>query len=409
VSRSLARAIVVGGLAALPTTQGFAADVDGPFGVYPNCIAPGTPIEVHSWWAEPDEAIPRHLHMSACLPNARDTSGELVSISRPQRFTTQIKLFNAPGVVNLARWAWESDVQEVVRTNFECQERPMERRECEWEVDMTLDPDSASSGGLHEIRLTPNIGENDLGKRQYASLNYQIYLDNGKSPNNYRSRTDPIARSWYTDFDYANVAVNYMDFFRGEADLNKTVPTVSGVVPLRIQHQKGSHTQRSQLWLDPDFHHSPEDFDNAVVGRPNPSGSVLLYDHAGRFNGTYDWDTRGLANGRHALYFQTVDEGDTGLHAAAMRLFFDVRNPDGPPGPDPDPDPDPHPHPDPNDPGPGPDPDPGPPPTEPPADPELEHALEDIRDLSDEALDGDRDPEAALRSIYDAAREALGL
>lgn len=398
------RRAALGVVAALLASSGLApealaVDATAPFGLYPNCNAPSIPIEMHSWFGEPDEEVPRHMHLAACLPNARDTTGELVSVSRPQPFSVRLMAFNNPGAINLVRWAWESSVKEKVPVDLKCQSNPMEMRECTWWVDMTLDP-SSSSGGLHELRLTPNISKNDLGNRQYGTLNYQIYLKNGKSGGNYRSKPDPIARTWYTGFDYANVAVNYMDFFKGAADLDKSMPTVSGVVPLRIRHEKGSHTVRSQLWQDVNFHHDPEFWTEAQVGVPSHDGAVLLYKVPGRFDGTYQWDTRGLADGTHVLYFETVDEGSAGFQAGAMKLFFNVQN-GGSPVPA-GPLPDPH---DPHDP-------PAPGPTDPPAptgpDPLLQ-ALEDINATTHQGLDGQQDPATALRLVYERARAALGL
>ncbi len=385
-------------LAAGPAAH--AADAHAPFGLYPDCIAPAIPIEVHSWFGEPAEAHPRHMHMAACLPNARDMDGRLVSVSGREPFSVRVTSFNNPGVITSARWSWESDIKEKVPVDLQCQSGPMELRECHWWVDMTLDPALSDSSGLHELRLTPNIPKNDLGNRQFATLNYQIYLKNGKAENSYRSRPDPIGRSWYTGFDYANVSVNYMDFFRGEADLTKTMPTVSGVVPLRIRHQRGTRSLRSQLWQDVNFHRTPEFWKEAVVGVPNSEGGVLLYSRPGLFDGTYQWDTRGLANGVHVLYFETVDTGPTGFHAGALKLFFRVQNGSqaAPPAPLPD-----HSHP-----APAPVPVPVPRPAPPAPDPLLQ-ALGDVQTISREALDRQQDPAAALRRILERARTALGL
>jgi hypothetical protein len=363
-----------------------AADASAPFGNYPDCIAPAIPMEVHSWWGELGDEHPRHLHMATCLPNARDTDGSLVSVSRAQPFSVRVTSFNNPGRITSARWSWESDIKEKVPVDFQCQTSPMEMRECHWWVDMTLDPALSSSGGLREMRLTPNIPNNDLGARQFATLNYQIFLKNGRGESNYRSRPDPIGRSWYTDFDYANVSVNYTDFFRGAADLNKTMPTVSGVVPLRIRHQRGSHAVRSQLWQDVDFHHDPEFWKEAVVGVPNAEGAKLLYSKPGRFDGTYEWDTLGLANGVHVLYFETVDESPDSFNAGALKLFLRVENGGSTPPPPP--------------PGPG---------TPPPAPEPLVQALSDVQSISSAALAGQEDRATALRRILERARTALGL
>lgn len=80
---------------ALVYSSASAAD-PGKFGIYPNCIAPAIPIEVHSWWDQDlnqgliDDA-PRHLHMATCLPYARDMNNTLVpKLKKPEQFVVRI-------------------------------------------------------------------------------------------------------------------------------------------------------------------------------------------------------------------------------------------------------------------------------------------------------------------------------
>ncbi len=303
-----------------------AADVSGPFGVYPNCIPPAVPLEVHSWWWEDGESVARHVHLAACLPNARDLTGDLVSVGSSQEFTVRVIEFNNPSAVNWVRWSWESDIKQVVDTDFACQQGVGELQQCEWTVDMTLDPNEADFGGMRELRLSPNVPHDILDTRQFATLNYQIYLHNGKSEQNYRSRTGPIGRSWYTAFEYANAEINYMDFFNGVADLDKSVPVVAGIVPLETRHREGQGVVRGKLWENVNFHAFPAFHATAQVGVPDQSGAVLLYDQPGNWDGTYLWDTRGLANGRNVLYLQTEESDARGMNAGALKLFFDVNN-----------------------------------------------------------------------------------
>lgn len=321
MNHGLVRPLIAAALI-LAASSGNAVVVSGQeFGAYPACYAPSVPLEVHSWWLENGETHPRHVHIGACIPSARDTSGKLVSFSGKQTFPNRALSFNNPGEVNLVRWAWESNIKQEISLSNVCQSAPDLLAECRWPVNMTLDANLASSGGLHELRLTPNVQHADLGKRQFATLNFQVYLNNGKTPSNYRSSPDPIARSWYTGFGYANVQVNYMNFF---TDLNQTIPVVSGIVPLKVKHSSGSFARTSYLFQDPDFHAYPSSH-----GDPsnNPTGkTVLLYKKSGLFSGTYNWDTRSLENGTHALYFQTEDKGDAGTHAGALRLLFQVQN-----------------------------------------------------------------------------------
>lgn len=288
---------------------------------YPNCNAPAIPLESHSWWHQAGEQYPRHVHIAACIPNARDTTGKIVSFSGSQNFTTRVMAFNNPGTITWARDGYEDTELSKVTMEVRCQPQAGILAECRYPVDLLLDANVASSGGLHELRMSPNVVYDDLGTRQFTTLNFQVYLKNGKTPNNYRPTPNPIARSWYTGFGYANVSVNYADFF---TNINQTIPLVGGVVPLKVSHSNGTFRRTSYLFLDPDFHAYPESHENPAA---DPSGKTkLLYKKPGLFKGTYYWDTRSLTNGVHTLYLQTEDEGPNGVHAGALKLLFNVHN-----------------------------------------------------------------------------------
>jgi hypothetical protein len=122
-----------------------------------------------------------------------------------------------------------------------------------------------------------------------------------------------------------------MDWFGG-GQLDRTTPLVSGVLPIRVAHAQGSHSVRSRAWLDANFHAHQSDWFEARVGVRQPSGALLLYDHAGRFSGTFNLDTRELADGKHSLYFETIDTSAEGDNVGALQLAFETRN-----GSEPDP------------------------------------------------------------------------
>ncbi|MEK7560420.1 MAG: Ig-like domain-containing protein [Patescibacteria group bacterium] len=307
----------------------------GKWGVYPNCIAPAVGIEVHSWWDEDlnpasfDDA-PRHIHMAACMPNARDIQNTIVSkISQKEHFVVRVVVYNNPSTVSISRWAWESNVEEVIPMNVRCSSSVPSykivggRGECTWYVDMTVDPATAQAG-IDEIRLTPNIPNHDtIGTRQFNTLNFQLPIA-GKS-GTYRSTVDPIGRSWYEGLEYANITVGYMDHFKA-GDLGKSVPVVSGVVPIRVKSASLSGTVKVAIWEDTNHHAAPTAWRDAQVGDIHPSGGRLLFLNNGSFSGTFNWDTRGLTDGRHKLYFQSQETNEKGVQAGALLLFYDVCN-----------------------------------------------------------------------------------
>jgi len=286
--------------------------------------------------------------MGNCLPGSRDLTGDLVSISNASVFTSRVVSWNNPGDITWVRWGLYSKPPGLFPRGFfdppiHCQDNPDERKLCIAVKDMLFDPAFGNGpGGMREMRLSPNISSNDLGARQFATLNYQIYLKNGNDEDNYRSTNWPIGRAWYTGFDYSNVTVDYMEHF---ASLDQIIPTVSGVVELDIDHQKGSGTNTSYLWLDPNFHDFPEFWETAEEGDIHSSGMTLIYKKEGLFDNTFQWDTTSLADGTHALLFQTQSESGGASNVGGLKLLFNVNNgntePPPPPPPSPDPDPNP--------------------------------------------------------------------
>ena len=314
----------------------------GPWGVYPNCIAPAIPIEVHSWWDEDanpavhadanrytNDNAPRHIHLAACVPNARNDDS--VSISQNKLSTPmRVVAFNNPSVVNISQARFfdasgtpPSDIKMTCNTSVASHKYVDGRSECVWYVDVPLDPSTAPYG-VSELRLSPNVADHvDLSTRQFATLNFQVAVD-GKS-GRYRSNNDPIGRTWYTGLDYANINVGYMDQFK-TGELDKIVPVVSGVVPIRVKSANLSGTAKVAIWEDTNHHAAPTAWKDAQVGDIHPSGGRLVFLRNGNFDGTFNWDTRGLTDGRHKMYFQSQETNEKGVQAGALLLFYDVCN-----------------------------------------------------------------------------------
>jgi Bacterial Ig-like domain (group 2) len=277
----------------------------GIWGIYPNCIAPATPIEMHSWWDE-------------------DSLGERVP------FVVRVMSYNNPSTISITRWAWESSVEQVVPMNVRCTSAVPTyklvggRPECTWYVNMTVDPATALAG-IDEIRLTSNIPSHDgLSTRQYTSLNFQLPIE-GKT-GSYRSTTDPIGRGWYTGLEYANILVGYGDLLRS-AGLDRTVPVVSGIVPIRVRSQNLAGDVKVAIYENMNHHADPTFWKTASVGDVSgPGGGKLLFASNSSYSGTFNWDTRNLPDGRHKLYFQVQETDSRGLNAAALLLLFDVCN-----------------------------------------------------------------------------------
>lgn len=306
-----------------PTPPG-PPNVFSPYGIYPDCIAPAIGVESQGWWHQPGEEVPRHVHMAACVPNARDMTGELLAVSGDLQIVQRVVLFNNPAEFRWAGIGYEEKSGEVrdcpgggvncvvFDQPLRCQDKPDEKKLCTWYVEQILPTRFSAHAGLVEVRMKPNLIDPELDTRQFTTLNFQVYIRDGRPESNYRNSPAPIARGWYTDFGYANTSLkNYTDLFGG--DMGSSIPTVSGVVPLHIRHSKGDHTLRSILLLDPRFHEGDE--------------GTVLYDKPGRFYDTYNWDTHGLTNGTHTLVLMTVDDGgNQGVNRGMLKLLFNVQN-----------------------------------------------------------------------------------
>ena len=308
----------------------------GKWGIYPDCIAPAIPIEVHSWWDEdarpgPTDDAPRHLHMAVCMPNARDIGNTIVpKLTTPEHFVVLVNSFNNPSQITAVSQnrffdsGGQGDSTKLQCTTSNADMLHDGRPDCNWYVDLTTNPSTAPYG-ISEYRLSPNVANHvGLGTRQFLTVNYQLPV--ADKSGTYRNNVNPIARSWYTGLDYLNIDINYVDFFHGTSDLSKTVPVVSGVVPIKVKTAEAKSNPSTAIWQDTDHHVDPKFWKTAHVGDIHPSGGKLLFQQDTAFTGTFNWDTRSLADGRHILYFQVRERDNRGIQATAMKLFFDVCN-----------------------------------------------------------------------------------
>jgi hypothetical protein len=289
--------------------------VSSPYGVYPDCIAPGVGIETHSWWHEDGEMHPRHVHLAACVPNARDTTGTAVKVSGVLPIVVRIMAFNNPGYINWVRWGWQSSYLQTktFSPRLQCQTGPDQHKECTWYETLSVDTSKMTVGGMDELRISPNVQQDDLGDRQFCTANFQIHRGGS---GNYRSSPTPISRSWYTDFDYANAQWNnYMSLFKSTSE---TMPTVKGIIDVAVQHANCNGTARSMGFVDADFHA----FHSGTGAQP-----ATFYNQAGCYKGTVKLDTTKLSNGVHTVYLQTQEEvAGEGMQAAAGKYMIRVQN-----------------------------------------------------------------------------------
>ncbi len=304
-----------------------------PYGIYPDCKPPAIGIETHSWWEENGEQHPRHVHLAACMPNARsNNASDSPVLSGKIPVVLRIMAFNSPGYINWVRYSWESNVIEYHRFNprLRCQTKPNEMKECTWFINMNIDMSRSNRSGHSELRLSPNVEHDDLGTRQFNTNNFQLHKG---GTNHYRNRPNPISRAWYTGLDYANVSwTNYLDILNAsDPNMQDTMPTVSGVITINVDHAQCNGESNSLGFVDTNFHavqrgetSFPLKCEN-VSKVSGPSG-CMLYDNSGCWEGSVQFDTRKLTNGVHSIYLQTQENNSDGMNAGAGKYFIRVQN-----------------------------------------------------------------------------------
>jgi len=312
---------------------GNAVEANGPWGEYPNCIAPAIPLETHSWWLEAGTALPHHLHSGSCVPHARTTNGSQaeVRVTEPTEFTLRITTYNYEGnEVNWSRMQWVGDTYDQRDRGLACTPSDPSysvvggNGQCVWQVEHVLDPNQAHDG-MDELRVTPNISDNEFGKRQFASAKYQVWTLGNST---YRSQAWPQGDSWYEGFDYCGARVGISELFEpGQTHLTK--PLLSGVVRIPVDHDRCEGNDVTSLgWLDTSFHQHPEFWREPLppVGQFHKHGGMLLYAEDGLFEGDVVLDTTQLCDGQHSLYFQSQDQRSEGMNAGALKVLVDTKN-----------------------------------------------------------------------------------
>lgn len=313
------------------TTQ--AAD---DWGFYPDCRAPAIPMEVHSWWKEPSEQFPRHVHTAACLPNARNTQGPLVSGG--ETFWIRSVTYNQPGRVESVRARWGDEgfatKKGDPRNASICRAHPVTGlEECIWYDDFALSL-TLMRYDEDELRLRTVIVHDDLLRKpsQWSAPGFQVRRAiDGTHKNPVRN---PFARAWYTNQGYAVVDTNYQDLIPED----RSIPLVNGTVSLYVRHTDtagGKFSRKSVAWENVDFHACPSLWEEPVAvgdvvdgcGPTMERPARKLYEVSGLWKGTLNWDTTKVPNGINFVYIQTqVQRSDGAMNAGAMKLLFEVMN-----------------------------------------------------------------------------------
>ena len=321
-----------------------------PYGIFPNCIAPGVPVESQQWWHEDKERSgfdssnvysgSRHVHLGVCAPNAR-TLDDSKSFSGVQDFVAVVVMYNNPGKISWINAGFQENdsgkyfVRNVTNNGATTSDWSTQNRECEgggvtcvnytdpltcnkksctYQVALKIDMSICRINGMCELRIRPNLTETEpRDDRAFTSLNVQINVGGN---DNYRESTAPIGRGWNTGPEYVNSSIdNYMDLFK--SDFNKSIPVVKGSIKLNIRHREAiGGKSTASLRIDP----------STFTG----VGGKVIYEEEMRSSSlnkdNVTIDTTKLSNGVHTLFVSTQERTSNGKNSGHLKLFINVQN-----------------------------------------------------------------------------------
>jgi hypothetical protein len=250
-------------------------------------------VDQQAWWTrEPGQTgtDEGHAHMGVCIPEREQLSGTVP-------FHVRVMLHDNPGRGNYVSMVFkgvsqELTVQKVSMGSFTCPAPGT----CEKWLTFQAPMGSFTDAGLQEIRFRgffPEPSVNGQVREMRTNLNFQVYVNNGKTVRNVSRQPYLRGKGWYTHALYCESAF-------------LSVPLPDGPVPgmwqprvQQVQHSTDaslpitSHMVR----LDPDFH-------NGVPGTTVREGSGPLAAS------TLSVSTSTLTPGVHRLYQKAMCRDD---------------------------------------------------------------------------------------------------
>lgn len=242
-------------------------------------------LEVQSWWADPGQAEPSHLHAGTCWPLAANMSGS-------STFDVRVMLHNNPGTLFALSFDLYSGYEQYVNVpDVTCGLG----LNCTYWYSVTVDWASVPAG-WRELRLKPRVmfpTDTTPGATQITSAGWPVQVRSGTSGTRSSCQTNKTtcfteSRGWYELRGYQNVQVN-------NVLLLTTGNVWSGTKTVAIKLNcscSGDDAPTTKAWavVDPDFH-------NGNTGIP------VMTPVFGSFNGSISINTvaLGLVNGPHKL------------------------------------------------------------------------------------------------------------
>jgi hypothetical protein len=249
------------------------------------CLGSTLFVESQAWWTPAPGTTGGndfgHVHVAACIPE-RDV------LTANTTIPVTVTLHHNPGKLADLSLVFKTanSEQTVYKAAPGIRTCPVDQT-CATTVDVPIDIMKFDRAGLQEIRLRVYVDQPD-GKRMHTSMNFQTYIENGKTRSNVSRQPYLRSKGWYTDYGYC------------EPDV-LSVPLhdkpVSGLWNVKVQQVDHGSTD-----VDPTWHTVRIDA-NSHLGLPG----TILADGPGPLPATtFAIDTTKLSNGVHRLV-QRVD------------------------------------------------------------------------------------------------------
>lgn len=253
-----------------------------------------------AWWANPGQSA-AHAHVEACIPDQRAT------VSGTVPFDLKLVLHNQP---TTAKWTYVSVVTKGVAYETTVRKYPLNwtcaQHDCEQWLHVDLPVSLFQDAGLQEIRFRGFVPQNDAKRNEMrVSMNFQVYVDTGKTARDVKRMPYLRAKGWYTKMGYCEAS------YRSDLVPIPTAP-ISGRWSASVWMLDHGSTDvdpaHHLVALDSDFH----------VDKPG----LVLVDGPGPFAGRVAIDTSTLANGAHKFVTKTDCQNLNGTVSGVAYVVF---------------------------------------------------------------------------------------
>jgi hypothetical protein len=262
-------------------------------------------VEAQSWWDDVSGTPVSHAHVGACVPEWETLRGASVPLD------VRMVMHENPGEFSTLRITVKGDGYEKNVFAHDYEEDCTQMTCVKWQhFDVPLS--AFDHSGLQEMRLRLTTEEAN-GNTQKPSMGWKVYVENGKSRDDYPRNPWMRGKGWYSDNGYC-----VADQVTGLPDT-----AVSGIYTptLRFRHHEGSEDNpvtAHEIRANPNFHMGDE--------------GLLLKSSLGEFEGPFAIDTTRFPNGQNKLFLKSDCRADDGSMLSGILVSpFTVANALAPP------------------------------------------------------------------------------